>query len=54
MYGERSKADADNYVRRMLDVQDGRLKQDAYDFEVKDRLADEITRFNAFKRAKRL
>ena len=54
MFGERSPKDHDNYVERILNAQDHRLKQTTYGQVVKDQLDEEMSRFLAFQRAKKL
>lgn len=48
MFGERSPKDHDNYVERILNAQDHRLKQATYGQVVKDQLDEEMNKFLAF------
>ena len=48
MFGERSTKDSDNYVERMLNSEDTRIKQNTFNSEVKDMLDKEINMFYSF------
>lgn len=48
MYSERSPSDHENYVDRMLNVEDPRLKQFTNDKYVQEELEAEMKKFLAF------
>lgn len=52
MFGERSPKNHDNYVERMLNSEDVRIKSNTFNQEVKDELEQELIKFNNFKRQK--
>ena len=54
MFGERSTKDSDNYVERMLNSEDTRIKQNTFNSEVKDQLDKEMNMFYAFQRSKKI
>jgi len=54
MFGERSPKDHDNYIERVLNSEDHRLKQSTYSTIVKDELEVELAKFVAFTRQKKL
>jgi len=54
MFGERSNKDHDNYVERMLNSEDTRIKQNTFNYEVTDSLDKEINLFYAFQRQKKM
>lgn len=54
MYGERSPSDHENYVDRLLHAEDNRLKQVTGNKFVIEELEDEMKRFLAFQRMKKL
>ena len=54
MFGERSPKDHDNCVERILNSQDHRLKQTTYNQVVLDDLQEEMNKFMAMQRGKRI
>lgn len=54
MFGERSGKDHDNYVERMLNSQDNRLKQTTYNQIVRDELENEMNKFLTIQRSKKI
>lgn len=54
MFGERNKKDHDNYVERVLNSQDKRLKGRVFRANVLEELEYELKKFGAFKKAKQL
>lgn len=54
MYGERSPKDHENYVERLLNAEDHRLKQYTNDKYVQDELEFELKRFLAFQRMRKV
>ena len=54
MFGERSPKNHDNHVERILNSEDARLKQSTYDAIVTDELENELNKFYAFKRGKKV
>ena len=54
MYGERSPADHENNIDRMLNSEDDRLKQNTANVHVLGELEEEMKRFMAFQRVKQL
>ena len=48
MYGERSVKNHNNYVERILQSDDHRLKQNVVGYEVKDELEQELNQFYNF------
>ena len=54
MFGERSPKDHDNYVERILSTEDSRLKQSTYGTIVQNELEEEMNKFLAFQRSKKL
>lgn len=54
MYAERSQTDHENYVDRLMHVEDRKLKRYTNDTYVKEELEEEMSRFASFRRMKRL
>ena len=54
MYGERSTKDHENYVDRMMNSEDNRLKGFTNDKYVHEELESELSRFMEFQRKKQL
>ena len=54
MFGERSPKNHDNYVERILNSEDYRLKSNTYGTQVKDELETELNQFLAYQRRKKL
>jgi len=54
MYGERSPKDHENYVERLLNAEDHRLKQYTNDKYVQEELEYELKRFLAFQRLRKV
>ena len=54
MFGERSPKDHDNHVERILSAEDSRLKQSTYGAIVQSELEEEMNKFLAFQRGKKL
>ena len=54
MYSERSPSDHENYVDRMLNVEDPRLKQFTNNKYVTEELESEMKKFLAFQRMKQV
>jgi hypothetical protein len=54
MYSERSPADHENHVDRLLHAEDDRLKQYTNDRYVKEELEYEMKRFASFQRVKKM
>ena len=54
MYGERSPKDHENYVERLLNAEDHRLKQYTNDRYVAQELEQEMKRFLAFQRMRKI
>ena len=54
MFSERSPKNHDNYVERMLNSEDTRLKTNTFNQEVKDELEQEMVKFNNFKKQKKM
>ena len=54
MFGERTPKNHDNYVERILNSEDYRLKQSTYGQVVKDELDNELIRFLQFQRGKKI
>ena len=54
MYSERSPADHENYVDRLLHAEDHRLKQYTNNRYVKEELEVEMKRFLNFERVKKV
>ena len=50
MFGERSKKDHDNYVNRMLNSEDTKIKADTYNSEVQTELENEMAKFLNYQR----
>lgn len=54
MYGERSPKDHDNYVERILNSENSKLKQQTHDHEVLNELEVEMNQFMQFKRIRKI
>ena len=54
MYGERSPQDHENYVERILNAEDQRLKQYTNDKYVLEELENELIRFKNFQRMRKI
>lgn len=53
MFGERTRKDSDNYVERMLNSDDTRLKQLTYNQDVLSQLEQEMDKFLRLQRGKK-
>lgn len=54
MFGERSPKDHENYVERILNSEDYRLKQTTYASIVSSELEAELLKFQQYQRGKKL
>lgn len=50
MFSQRSKEDHENFVERLLDAQDTRLKECTHDREVLDQLDEDMTKYLQYRR----
>lgn len=52
LYGERSPKDHENYVERLMNIEDPKLKAYTNDDQVTEDLEQELKKFTTFKRVK--